>query len=68
MKEGNYCLMLLVLTLVFFFIFSLIPLVIIGVAIDVFSFFLILGSSLGMGIIILEFLIEDIAEYIKGSE
>ena len=68
MKEGNYCLMYISLFLIFFFIFSLIPLVVIGVPIDGFSFFMIFGSSLGMSIIIMEFLVEEIIEEFKKED
>ena len=65
MKEGNYCLMYIALILIFFFMFLLIPLVVIGVAMDGFTFFMVFGSSIGMTIIIMEFLVEEIEDIIN---
>ena len=65
MKEDNYCLMYITLFLVFFFMFSLIPLVVIGVAMDGFTLFMVFGYSFGMAIIIMEFLVEEIEDFIN---
>ena len=68
MKDCNYCLLFILLELIFFFALSLIPLVVIGVPIDCFSFFMIFGYSIGITILIKEFIIDVIIEEFKENE